>query len=175
MKKIYFAGKFDLSGAGKTLAERLVPDYRSRLLGDSARLALAAEDVRLKDYDILYGGCFYCERASEGDYTSIDCETVVREEMREVFASDIFCAVFGESFSVGSVVELMDAVHRGKRVAVFYKNEKSDYAIKSEYWFAIQRALQIAREKGSEMEVFAYTYDPVEKLDAWLRGIEQEK
>ena len=149
MKKIYFAGKFDLSGKGKALAERLAPDYRSRLLGDGARLCCATEDLMLADYDILYGGCFYCERASGGDYTSTDCETVVTEEMKQVFAADVFCCVFGERFSVGSVVELMDAAHRGKRIAVFYKNEDTEYAIKSEYWFAIQRALQITEKNGA--------------------------
>lgn len=47
MKKIYFAGKFDLSGNGNTLAEKLKNDYRSIILGDSKKLTIASKNLKL--------------------------------------------------------------------------------------------------------------------------------
>ena len=174
MKKIYFAGKFNLMKEKLPLSDRLVNDYRSKLLGDSKKLTYACENLLLENFNVIYNGCFYCEQASNGDYTSTDCETVVTEETKQVLSSDIVCCVFDENFSVGTVVELIDAVNSQKRVAIFYKNESTDYSIKSEYWFAITRAIQIANENGSLIEVFDYDNNVHDKLYQWLERIEKE-
>lgn len=174
MKRIYFAGKFDLSGAGETLADRLRPDYRSALLGDSRLLTHASHDLRLPGRQLIYQGCFYCEEASAGDFTSTDCDAVVRAETAEILDSDVFCCVLDGSFSVGSVVELMDALHAGKRVAIFYQNEATRYAIRSEYWFAITRAMHLARERGLTLELFCYEDDPLPLLCTWLERLEMD-
>jgi hypothetical protein len=172
MKKIYFAGKFNLSKENLPLSDRLVNDYRSKLLGDSKRLTYACTDLQLKDYNIIYNGCFYCEQASNGDYTSTDCNTVVTEEIKQVLSSDIVCCVFDSDFSVGTIVELMDAVKSGKRVAIFYKNEATSYDIKSEYWFAITRAVQISKENGTVVEIFGYDQLDV-ALSDWLKTVNE--
>ena len=78
--KIYFGGKFNILPKGESLPQRLINDFRSILLGDSKKMTFASENVTLKYYDILYKGPFYCEQASNGDYTSTDCEVVVTEE-----------------------------------------------------------------------------------------------
>ena len=172
MKKVYFAGKFNL-GKGKDLSQRLTNDYRSRILGSSKKLTYAQENLQLKDFRIIYNGCFYCEQASNGDYTSTDCETVVTEETKQVLSSDIFLCVLDTSFSVGTVVELMDAVKAKKQIAIFYKNEDTSYKIKSEYWFAITRATQIAKENGTKIEIFSYEDDLFISLNKYLESIEE--
>ena len=156
MNKIYFAGKFDLFPKGESLSQRLIHDFRSILLGDSKRLTFSDENAMLQNYPIRFSGPFYCEQASNGDYTSTDCEIVVTEETKSILDSNIFCCVFDLNFSVGSIVELIDAAHAKKRIAIFYKNESSNYSIQSEYWFAICRAIEISKANGTIMEVFSY-------------------
>lgn len=174
MKRIYFAGKFDLSGGGESLADRLRPDYRSALLGDSRLLTRASRELRLPGRRLIYQGCFYCEEASAGDFTSTDCDAVVRAETAEILAADVFCCVLDENFSVGSVVELMDALHADKRIAIFYRSERTRYEIKSEYWFAITRAMHLARERGLTLEVFCYEHDLLAHLARWLDALEAQ-
>ena len=162
-----------LSNENLSLSDRLVNDYRSKILGDSKKLTYYNSNLTLKNYNIIYNGCFYCEQASNGDFTSTDCETVVTEETKQVLSADIVCCVFDKDFSVGTVVELMDAVKNKKRIAIFYKNEATNYVIKSEYWFAITRACQIAKGNGTIIEEFAYdTLDEI--LNEWLERIEKE-
>ncbi|MBQ4510410.1 MAG: hypothetical protein II984_06765 [Clostridia bacterium] len=174
MKKIYFAGKFNLIKKNIPLSDRLISDYRSKLLGDSKKLTYHSNNLALKDYNIIYNGCFYCEQASNGDYTSTDCETVVTEEIKQVLSSDIVCCIFDSNFSVGTVVELIEAAKAKKRIAIFYKNESSSYDIKSEYWFAITRACQIAKENNSVIEIFSYDNSVENILNNWLERIEKE-
>ena len=168
MSKIYFAGKFDILPDGEKLSQRLITDFRSVLLGDSKKLTHADNNVGLFYYPIGYSGPFYCEQASNGDYTSTDCEVVVRKETEAIKNSDVFCCVFDLNFSVGSVVELIDAAYAKKRIAIFYKNESSNYTIKSEYWFAISRAMEISKANGTVFEVFDYDYDLLSVLYNWL-------
>lgn len=169
--KIYFAGKFDLLPKGEILSQRLIYDFRSILLGDSKRLTFADENAMLQNYPILFSGPFYCEQASNGDYTSTDCEVVVTEETKSILDSDIFCCVFDLNFSVGSIVELIDAAHAKKRIVIFYKNESSNYTIKSEYWFAICRAMQISKANGTIFETFGYDNDVLPILYNWLTNL----
>ena len=63
-------------------------------------------------------------------------------EYKAIQQSDIFVVVFGENFSVGSVVELGWAINLGKQIVLLYQEEDSIYSIKSEYWFAIADALK---------------------------------
>lgn len=175
MKKIYFAGKFNMLPNEIVLADRLKNDYRSILLGSSKKLTFACENAILSNYPILYKGPFYCEQASNGDYTSNDCEVVVDSEINALDKIDIFCLVLDENFSVGSVVELIEAAHKKKRVVVFYKNESSNYSIKSEYWFAITRAIKICRENNTIMEVFSYDSDFLPLLYNWLNNLVYNK
>lgn len=171
MNKIYFAGKFDLSPKGENLSQRLMNDFRSRLLGDSQKLTFADENTILQNYPIQYVGPFYCEKASNGDYTSDDCEVVVGEETKAVMGADIFCCVFDLNFSVGTVVELIDAAYAKKRIAIFYKNESSNYKIKSEYWFAICRAIEISKANGTMLETFSYDSNVLPALHNWLTDL----
>lgn len=152
MKKVYFAGKFNLiKDNDKTLEERLVNDFRSKLLGSSKLLTYYQENLKMND-KYQYLGPFYCEQASLGDYTSTDCNVVLNAEMEAVSNSDIYVAVFGEKFSVGTVVELGWAINMNKKIVIFYKEEESNYQIKSEYWFAIADGLN----RSNKIKVFKY-------------------
>lgn len=169
--EIFFGGKFDLSASGKELYQRLTNDYRSTLLGDSKKLAFASNSAQLMYYPISYKGTFYCEKASNGDYTSTDCEVVSSEEIEAIMNADIFCCVFDLHFSVGTIVELIEAAFARKRIVIFYKNEDSNYAIKSEYWFAITRALEICKSNHTKIEVFGYDENVLPTLYNWLNNL----
>ncbi len=171
MIKIYFAGKFNLLPNGKNLSQRLIKDFRSILLGDSKKLTFADKDATLQNYPIRFQGPFYCEQASNGNYTSTDCEVVVKEETMAIMDTDIFCCVFDLNFSVGTIVELIDSAHAKKRIVIFYKNESSNYTIKSEYWFAITRAMEICKANGTPIEIFSYNYNVLPVLYNWLTNI----
>lgn len=176
MKKIYFGGKFNLiKNKNLLLNEKLEKDYRSILLGDSNLLTLANNNVKLKNYPILYKGPFYCEQASNGDYTSNSCEVVVTEELKSIVDSDIFVCIFDFNFSVGTITELIEAAHNKKRIVVFYKNESNDYDIKSEYWFAITRAKQICENNNTKIEIFNYYDDYLPLLNNYLINLTYKK
>jgi len=153
MKRVYFAGKFNKKNNSESpLHERLKNDYRSIILGDSKKLTYAQKDLKLTE-NIIYNGPFYCETASNGDFTSTDCKKVLNEEYKSVKNSDIYVVVFGDKFAAGSVVELGWALEMNKEIIIFYKNEEnSPYAIKSEYWFPITNAML----KTKRLKVFKY-------------------
>ena len=84
MKKIYFAGKFNkIKDKTLSLEAQLENDYRSKLLG-SSKLLTYANDNLVVDNKYIYQGPFYCEQASNGDYTSTDCNTVINTEYKAI-------------------------------------------------------------------------------------------
>lgn len=152
MKKIYFAGKFNLDkDKSLSLDKRLREDFRSKILGNAKKLTCSDDNLLLND-KYKYAGPFYCEQASNGDYTSTDCNVVLNEEYKAVSNSDIYIAVFDENFSVGTIVELGWAISQNKKIFIFYKEEDSKYQIKSEYWFAIADALK----RGKNVTVYGF-------------------
>lgn len=152
MEKIYFAGKFNLDkNKEKALDQRLINDYRSQILENSKKLTYAEDNVQLKN-GYIYSGPFYCEKASNGDFTSTDCNTVLNEEYDAVKNSDIYFALFDQNFSVGTIVELGWAISMNKKIIIFYQEEESKYNIKSEYWFAIANALQ----RSNKVKVYKF-------------------
>ena len=155
MRKVYFAGKFNLiNDKSLSLKERLVNDFRSILLGDSYLLTYSKDNLKLNE-NYIYMGPFYCEQASNGDFTSTDCNVVLENEYKAVIDSDIYVVVFGDSFSVGSIVELNWALENNKEIVIIYKEEKSKYTIKSEYWFAIANALK----RSNNVKLYKYSDD----------------
>ena len=166
MKKIYFAGKFKKKRAA-SLAESLVRDYRAILLGSSELLTKYTKDLCVKN-KFVYMGPFYCEQASNGDYTSTDCNDVLRAEYNAVKCSDLCFFVFDKSFSVGSVVELGWALQQNKEIVILYKKEDSSYDIKSEYWFAIADAMQ----KSKKIKILSYAKEQ-EKTAAIAKFLEE--
>ena len=152
MKKVYFAGKFNLiKDKTLTLEERLENDFRSILLGSSRKLIFANDNLKLNEL-YQYLGPFYCEQASNGDYTSTDCNVVLDKEKKAVEDCDIYLAVFGENFSVGTIVELSWALNLEKEIIILYKEEESAYQIKSDYWFAIADAIK----RSKNIKIFKY-------------------
>jgi nucleoside 2-deoxyribosyltransferase len=152
MRKIYFAGKFNLTkDKNVPLCERLINDFRVKILGDPIKLTHVSSDLYLND-KYQYIGPFYCEQASNGDFTSTDCNVVLNAEYEAVISSDVYLAVFDENFSVGTVVELGWALRMDKEIVIFYKEEDSYYEIKSEYWFAIADALK----RGKKVKVYKF-------------------
>lgn len=165
MKKVYIAGKFDIIKNKKmSLSERLVNDFRTILLKDSLLLTYAQDNLKINN-KYIYNGPFYCEQASNGDYTSTDCNIVLENEYFAVTNSDIFIAVFGESFSVGTIVELDWALESKKEIIILYCEEDSNYNIKSEYWFAIANALK--RKK----DIKIYTYKEKKEINKVLKEV----
>lgn len=153
MKKIYFAGKFNLDkNKNKSLSERLVNDYRAEILESSKKLTYADKNLKLSTGGHIYMGPFYCEKASNGDFTSTDCNTVLNSEYKAVSNSDVYVAVFDQNFSVGTIVELDWAINMNKEIIIFYQEEESKYDIKSEYWFAIANALQ----RSNKIKVYKF-------------------
>ena len=152
MKKVYIAGKFNIiKNNNLSLSDRLVNDFRSILLKDSLLLTYAQDNLKLND-KYIYAGPFYCEQASNGDYTSTDCNIVLENEYLAVMNSDMYIAVFGESFSVGTIVELSWALENNKEIIILYYEEDSNYTIKSDYWFAIANALK----KKKDIKIYGY-------------------
>lgn len=162
MKKIYFAGKFNLiKDKKKPLSERLVNDFRSIILGDSKKLTYAEDNLKIND-QYVYSGPFYCEQASNGDYTSTDCNTVLSVEFDSVKNCDIYFALLDESFSVGTIVELGWALVMNKNIVIYYKEEDSKYQIKSDYWFAIGDAIN--RSKNIKVSSFKTIEEAISKI-----------
>ena len=140
MKKIYFAGKFNKSKEKNIpLSEQLKNDYRSKLLKSSQLLTTPTKDLKLNT-NTIYSGPFYCEEASFGNFTSTDCNVILKEEYKAIKNSDALVVVFDENFSVGSIVELSWALELNKEIIILYQEEEGAYQIKSEYWFAILNA-----------------------------------
>lgn len=78
-----------------------------------------SEDPNLTVWETYrYGGPFYCEQASQGVFTSTDRVVVPTAERSFVENCDAYVAVFGDSFSVGTVVELGWAIELNKSIAV---------------------------------------------------------
>jgi hypothetical protein len=154
MKKIYFAGKFNKKhDKSLTLSEQLKNDYRSKLLKSSKLLTYPTRNLKLSQ-DIIYQGPFYCEEASSGDFTSLDCNTILKEEYKAVLSSDTLVVVFDNSFSTGTVVELSWGLEHNKEIIIFYKEENGVYQIKSEYWFAILNA----KLKNPKTQIIPYLH-----------------
>ena len=152
MKRIYFAGKFKLyKNKSLPLSKRLEQDFRAKILEDSKKLTYADNNLKLKNGHI-YSGPFYCEQASNGDFTSTDCNVVLKAEYEAVSNSDVYFALFDQNFSVGTIVELNWAIEMNKEIVIFYKEEKSEHDIKSEYWFAIANALS----RSDKVKVFKF-------------------
>ena len=163
MKKIYFAGKFNLLKDRKlSLEERLLNDFRAIILGTPKKLTYADDNV-LVNNRYIYKGPFYCEQASNGDFTSTDCNVVLNSEYKAVSESDIYFAMFDESFSVGTVVELSWAIDMNKEIIIFYKEEESHYQIKSDYWFAIADAIK--RNKKTKVYKFKDVNEVINEIE----------
>jgi hypothetical protein len=130
-------------GEDAPLSERLRDDFRAKLLGGAERMVFAREGVLIED-GFCYAGPFYCEAASSGEYSSTDCRAVLSAERRACSGADIFVAVFGESFSPGTVVELEWAIELNKDIIILYRECESRYSIGTEYWFPIADAIERA-------------------------------
>ncbi len=142
MKKIYFAGKFNkIKQPNISLENALKNDFRSQLLG-SSKLLTHYQNNLIVNSKFEYAGPFYCEQASNGNFTSTDCNEVLNAEYNLITQSDAFVVVFGETFSSGSIVELGWALNANKKIIILYQEEDSNYTIKSEYWFAIADAIK---------------------------------
>lgn len=143
-KVVYIASKFRMEGhKDLPLHRRLINDFRSKLLGSSEKLTINIGLVEIPECNALYAGPFYCEQASNGNYTSTDCNTVVKEEIKAVDEADTFITYLDENYSCGSITELIYAALKNKNILIVYKEESEvKYATKSEHWFAITAALQ---------------------------------
>ncbi len=146
MKKIYFAGKFNKTkNTNTSLEDSLKNDFRSKLLGSSKLLTHFQENLIVNN-KFQYMGPFYCEQASNGNFTSTDCSEVLNAEYNFIQKSDIVVVVFNESFSTGTIVELGWALNANKKIIILYQEEPSNYTIKSEYWFAIADAIKRSQD-----------------------------
>ena len=166
MKKIFCGGKFNLNkDTSMPLKDRIKEDYRAYLLKDPEKFIYSHEGSIVLD-KFIYNGTFYCEKASEGEYTSTECSTVHEEEFKALSNSDIFLCVFDDTFSVGTIVELNWAINLNKDIIICFKRkEDSPYNIKSEYWFAIIDAMK----RGKNVKIFPFSSNE-ELLDLILNS-----
>lgn len=119
---------------------------------------------------LQYVGPFYCEEAAPGDYTSTNCEVVVRQEYRQVTKSDVVVIVFTDWPSIGTTVELEWAIQQNKQIIILYEvcKNASEYTLPSGLWFAIQDAIQ--RSKKLTVQPFNEYAEIAPKLDKILEG-----
>ncbi|MBR5599572.1 MAG: hypothetical protein IKW39_05980 [Alphaproteobacteria bacterium] len=165
MKKIYFAGKFNKKeDENLSLFEQLKDDYRSKLLKSPVYLTKPHPNLKITE-NTIYSGPFYCEEASNGDFTSTDCDAIIKAEYKAIKQADILVVVFDTCFSVGSIVELSWGLDLNKEIIILYKEEKGAYQIKSEYWFAILNA----KLKNPKTLVFSFKNNT--ELEAHLSNI----
>lgn len=155
LPKIYIAAKFNKNKLenGKL---SLKNDFRVDLIGDENKFINFNNQSFIIDKNnkpkYQYVGPFYCEQASNGDFTSTDCNVVLDSEYKAISNCDVYCAVFDENFSVGTIVELSWAINMNKDIIILYKEEESEYEIKSEYWFAILDALK----RSNKVKIFSF-------------------
>ena len=163
MKNVFFAGKFLLQGGDPCpLEQRLAGDYRSLLLGDPAKIVRATDTLWVNP-DVHYGGTFYCEQASDGQYSSTDCMVVNQAEFDAVCRCDCVVAVLDQSFSCGTVVEIEWALQHGVPIIIFYRTDAlRPYRYKSEYWFVIADAVR--RDARTKVFTFTHLSEVVERL-----------
>ena len=173
MKKVYFAGTFTLKEASSLLlADRLRDDYRALLLGDPHKMINYQPHLllRIEESFFHYVGPFYCEEAVNGDFSSTDCEIVVRQEYKQVMEADLVVCVFDTWPSVGTVVELEWAIQLNKRIIIIYEIEETEYTLPTGLWFAIQDAMQraanvIIRNYKERSEVISIIKNELRRLD----------
>ena len=171
MKKIYFAGKFNkIKKQGITLDKSLVNDYRSQLLGCS-KLLTYCQDNLIVNNKYQYSGPFYCEQASNGNFTSTDCTEVLNAEYKFIEDSDVFVAVLGERFSVGTIVELGWAIEKEKQIILLYQEEKSNFqsAIKAYVIGKAKEKLVEELKKQEELDLFNNIEMPVAQILAEMQ------
>lgn len=143
MKKIYIGMKFNRDKTKQSLEEQLKNDLRALLLEDVS-LLIQPTHATIPNTELIYNGPFYCESAGEqGDVTCTDCNQIVAEELKALDDSDLFLCYLDDTFSTGSIVELMYCATKGIPTIVLYKNQTTKYNINSEYWFALTAAKQL--------------------------------
>ena len=108
------------------LSKRLEQDFRAKLLENSEKLTYADENLKLNNGHI-YSGPFYCEQASNGDFTSTDCNVVLNAEHEAVKNSDVYFALFDQKFSVGTIV-VKSSYNKGGTWAGAIENIKKGYS-----------------------------------------------
>ena len=164
--KVYIAAKFKLQGNG-SLADKLKNDIRSLILESSKKLTINTGYVKIPYSKSLYTGPFYCEQASNGNYTSTDCNTVVTEELKAVANSDVFIVYLDENYSCGSITELIYAAEHNKKIVIIYKEESDiKYETKSEHWFAITAVKQLS--KNVIIKQVKDDYEAVQEIKNYL-------
>lgn len=169
--KIYFAGKFDFSTSEEKPYQQLNNYYQSILLGNSKDLYFTDNLMKLNEYFPKYDDYFNLEKVSNVDNISTDFELIVKEDTKAIMEADIFCCVFDLEFSVETIVKLIEAAFAKKRIVIFYKNEESKYMIKSNYWFAIIRALEICKSNYTTIEIFGYDGNVLPSIYNWLNNL----
>ena len=142
MKKVYIAGSFYKNG------DSLKDDFRTELLGDEKKLWNECEAyVNVFGETMKYVGPFFYYPEREKTMEDLtEQEVVVKQEKEAVKNCDIFVGYLGEKSSHGTVAELMHAVELGKEVYLYYAKKENERDIKSEYWFPMLMAREIAKE-----------------------------
>ncbi len=79
-----------------------------------------------------------------------DHEIIVHIEKKAIEECNLFVAYLGTKSSLGTVAELIHAANFGKNICLFYLAGKNEKALKSEYWFPIIMAREIAKDKHSK-------------------------
>ncbi len=152
--KVYVAARFvkDRLENGEL---SLNNDFRVNLINDHNNFMNFNNHSFIRDSNgnikFQYLGPFYNEKASYGDVTSTDCAEVVNTENKLIERCDIFICYLDKNISPGGISELMYAALLGKRIIIYFKEEKDiGYSIKTSNWYPIVFAMI----KGAQTEVY---------------------
>lgn len=141
--KIYIASKFIKNG------NSFENDFRTTLIGKEADFVNFNNHSFIRDSEgnikYQYIGPFYNEKASDGQLTSSVCEEVVNTENNLIKKCDVFAIFLNETYSPGSISELIYAATLNKRIIIYYIKESDiSYEMKSSNWYPIITAKSLA-------------------------------
>lgn len=141
--KIYIASKFIKNG------NSFKNDFRTTLIGKEEDFVDFNNHSFIRDSEgnikYQYLGPFYNEKASDGQLTSSVCEEVVNTENNLIKKCDVFAIFLNETYSPGSISELIYAATLNKKIIIYYIKENDiSYETKSSNWYPIITAKSLA-------------------------------
>ena len=141
--KIYIASKFIKNG------NSFENDFRTTLIGKEEDFVNFNNHSFIRDAEgnikYQYLGPFYNEKASDGQLTSSVCEEVVTTENNLIKKCDVFAIFLNETYSPGSISELIYAEKKKKKIIIYYIKENDiSYEMKSSNWYPIITAKSLA-------------------------------
>lgn len=165
-KYVYCAGGFDFTQ--HDWKSKIAQDYRVKffLKGDT-NLFMRPSHIKIKE-NVCYAGPWYFEDST--DTTGfVAPEEVVSKEMGFIDSSTDCVFVLNRNDILGTIAELVYAIHHGKTLHIVYLNQGEFSETESEYhnpcWYAITMATILSKD------VHLYEYKTESELNNHLKNI----